>query len=94
VSVAKNNNNFLKVIGFYSTNPKVESIKSRLPESVQKNGVSVAKNNNNFLKVIGFYSTDPQKTQADIADFIYSTVQDPIRRVQGVGDTQSYWFLF
>ena len=66
---------------------KVESIKSRLPESVQKNGVSVAKNNTNFLKVIGFYSTNPQKTQADIADFIYSTVQDPIRRVQGVGDT-------
>jgi Cation/multidrug efflux pump len=52
--------------------------------------VSVAKNNNNFLKVIGFYSTDPQKTQADIADFIYSTVQDPIRRVQGVGDTQLF----
>ena len=69
---------------------KVESIKSRLPESVQKNGVSVAKNNNNFLKVIGFYSTNPQKTQADIADFIYSTVQDPIRRVQGVGDTQLF----
>ena len=69
---------------------KVESIKSRLPESVQKNGVSVAKNNTNFLKVIGFYSTNPQKTQADIADFIYSTVQDPIRRVQGVGDTQLF----
>lgn len=69
---------------------KVESIKSRLPESVQKNGVSVAKNNTNFLKVIGFYSTNPLKTQADIADFVYSTVQDPIRRVQGVGDTQLF----
>lgn len=69
---------------------KVESIKSRLPDSVQKNGVSVAKNNTNFLKVIGFYSTNPQKTQADIADFVYSTVQDPIRRVQGVGDTQLF----
>ena len=69
---------------------KVESIKSRLPESVQKNGVSVAKKNTSFLKVIGFYSTNPQKTQADIADFVYSTVQDPIRRVQGVGDTQLF----
>lgn len=66
---------------------KVESVKSRLPESVQKNGVSVAKNNTNFLKVIGFYSENPLKTQADIADFVYSTVQDPIKRVQGVGDT-------
>lgn len=66
---------------------KVESVKSRLPDSVQKNGVSVAKNNTNFLKVVGFYSTNPEKTQADIADFVYSTVQDPIRRVQGVGDT-------
>lgn len=66
---------------------KVESVKSRLPESVQTNGVSVAKNNTNFLKVIGFYSTNPDKTQTDIADFVYSTVQDPIRRVQGVGDT-------
>ncbi|QIQ21192.1 efflux RND transporter permease subunit [Zophobihabitans entericus] len=69
---------------------KVEGIKSRLPESVQKNGVSVAKNNNNFLKVVAFYSTNPEKTQADIADFIYSTVQDPVRRVQGVGDTQLF----
>ncbi|NUF48429.1 efflux RND transporter permease subunit [Gilliamella sp. ESL0250] len=69
---------------------KVESIKSRLPESVQKNGVSVAKNNTSFLKVVGFYSTNPQKTQADIADFVYSTVQDQIRRVQGVGDTQLF----
>ncbi|WP_392565557.1 efflux RND transporter permease subunit [Utexia brackfieldae] len=66
---------------------KVEGIKSRLPESVQKNGVSVAKNNTNFLKVISFYSSNPQKTQADIADFIYSTVQDPVGRVEGVGDT-------
>jgi hydrophobe/amphiphile efflux-1 (HAE1) family protein len=69
---------------------KIESIKSRLPESVQKNGVSIAKKNSSFLKVIGFYSTNPQKTQADIADFIYSTVQDPIGRVQGVGDTQLF----
>lgn len=69
---------------------KVEGIKSRLPESVQKNGISVAKNNNNFLKVIGFYSTNPAKTQADIADFVYSTVQDPVRRVQGVGDTMLF----
>ncbi|OCG56007.1 MULTISPECIES: efflux RND transporter permease subunit [unclassified Gilliamella] len=69
---------------------KIESIKSRLPESVQKNGVSVAKNNTSFLKVVGFYSTNPKKTQADIADFVYSTVQDQIRRVQGVGDTQLF----
>ncbi|MCO6524310.1 MAG: efflux RND transporter permease subunit, partial [Candidatus Schmidhempelia sp.] len=41
----------------------------------------------NFLKVIGFYSSNPDKTQADIADFVYSTVQDPVRRIQGVGDT-------
>lgn len=66
---------------------KVESTKSRLPDTVQKNGVSVAKNNNNFLKVIAFYSTNPERTKSDIADFIYSTVQDPVRRVQGVGDT-------
>ncbi|TEA27833.1 efflux RND transporter permease subunit [Candidatus Schmidhempelia bombi] len=66
---------------------KVEGIKSRLPDSVQKNGISVAKNNSNFLKVIGFYSNNPNKTQADIADFVYSTVQDPVRRIQGVGDT-------
>lgn len=69
---------------------KVEGIKSRLPQSVQKNGISVAKNNNNFLKVIGFYSTNPEKKQSDIADFVYSTVQDPVRRVEGVGDTMLF----
>lgn len=66
---------------------KVESIKSRLPDSVQKNGVSVTKDNNNFLKVIAFYSTNPNRKQADIADFVFSTIQDPVRRIQGVGDT-------
>ena len=69
---------------------KIERVKARLPESVQKNGISVAKNNTNFLKVIAFYSTNPEATESDIADFIYSVVQDPVRRVQGVGDTQLF----
>jgi multidrug efflux pump len=46
----------------------------------------VAKSTKNFLLVIGFSSADNSMDASDIADFIASTVQDPISRTPGVGD--------
>ncbi|MCE0523997.1 MAG: efflux RND transporter permease subunit [Methylacidiphilales bacterium] len=61
-----------------------------LPPEVQQQGLRVAKATKNFLLVLGFYCTDGSMTSSDIADFIASTVQDPISRTQGVGDFQLF----
>ncbi len=68
-------------------NNKIQGSLSRLPQSVQKNGVDVSKNNGSFLKVIAFYSDNPKVTKTEIADFIYNNIQIPIGQVEGVGDT-------
>jgi len=57
-----------------------------LPEEVQREGLRVAKATKNFLLVIAFYSEDGSMTAYDIADYIASSVQDPVSRSLGVGD--------
>lgn len=61
-----------------------------LPQEVQQQGIRVAKSTRNFLLVIGFVSEDGSLTNEDIADFIVSTVQDPVSRTEGVGDFQTF----
>ncbi|RAT17611.1 multidrug efflux RND transporter permease subunit [Lonsdalea populi] len=61
-----------------------------LPQEVQQQGVSVQKSSSSFLMVIGFISDDKNMTQQDIADYVGSSVKDPISRVTGVGDTQLF----
>src|SRR5271170_1190005 len=61
-----------------------------LPPEVQQQGLRVAKATKNFLLVLGFSCTDGSMNANDIADFIASTVQDPISRTQGVGDFQLF----
>jgi multidrug efflux pump len=57
-----------------------------LPLDVQQQGLRVAKATKNFLLVVGFVSADGRMTVNDIADYIASSVQDPISRTPGVGD--------
>ncbi|OSN04109.1 multidrug efflux RND transporter permease subunit [Lonsdalea britannica] len=61
-----------------------------LPQEVQQQGVSVQKSSSSFLMVVGFISDDKNTTQQDIADYVGSSVKDPISRVTGVGDTQLF----
>ena len=61
-----------------------------LPEAVQRQGVTVAKSSGSFLMVLGFVSDDPDTPQTDIADFVASTVRDPISRVDGVGNVRLF----
>src|SRR3954464_1536620 len=64
---------------------KLQLAMPRLPQEVQQQGVQVSKGNNTFLMVLGFVSSDGTMVQNDIADFVASSVQDPISRVTGVG---------
>ncbi|MCB1956227.1 MAG: efflux RND transporter permease subunit, partial [Rhodocyclaceae bacterium] len=68
------------------TQNKVQQALPLLPQAVQNQGVTVAKSARNFLMVAGFVSEDGRLSGTDLSDFLVSTVQDPISRVDGVGE--------
>ncbi|MDF0546121.1 efflux RND transporter permease subunit [Sphingobium sp. H39-3-25] len=59
-----------------------------LPQEVQQSGVRVSKSTDNFLLVAALYSEDGSHDQVDLGDFVASSLQDPLSRIKGVGDTQ------
>ena len=61
-----------------------------LPQEVQQLGLSVTKSVRNFLLVVGFRSTDGSLSAADIGDYVISNIREPLSRVQGVGEIQSF----
>ena len=61
-----------------------------LPQFVQQQGVSVSKANPGILMVLGFVSADGTMEQRDIADYLITSLTDPISRVAGVGSVQVF----
>ncbi|MET0241262.1 MAG: efflux RND transporter permease subunit [Sphingobium sp.] len=59
-----------------------------LPQEVQRAGVRVAKATTDFLMVIALYSENGEHDQIDLGDMAASSIQDPVSRITGVGDTQ------
>jgi multidrug efflux pump len=57
-----------------------------LPQPVQQTGIAVTKSSASFLLVAGFVSTDGSMSKFDIANYIVSHVQDPVSRLNGVGN--------
>ncbi|HEX2688693.1 MAG TPA: efflux RND transporter permease subunit [Kofleriaceae bacterium] len=69
---------------------KVQQAIPRLPSAVQQQGIVVTKAQNSFLLVVGVADTSNRATEGDIADYIASTMQDPIARVDGVGSIEVF----
>ncbi|HSJ03896.1 MAG TPA: efflux RND transporter permease subunit, partial [Verrucomicrobium sp.] len=61
-----------------------------LPQEVQAQGVRVAKATNNNLLVLGLVSEDGSMDNTDLSDYLFGSMQDPISRVTGVGDIQTF----
>ncbi|WP_045760566.1 efflux RND transporter permease subunit [Xanthomonas albilineans] len=59
---------------------------NRLPQEVQQQGVTVAKSQGDSLMVVALYDTTDKLDNVDISDFLVSTLQDPISRIDGVGE--------
>jgi len=57
-----------------------------LPAQVQQSGIRVTKSTSSFLMVVGFVSSDNSMSKFDIANYVVSHVQDPISRIDGVGN--------
>ncbi len=61
-----------------------------LPQVVQQQGISVTKSTRNFLLIIGLVSDDDSLSRYDLTDYMVSHLQDPISRVEGVGELQMF----
>jgi multidrug efflux pump len=72
------------------TQNKLQLVTSQLPQIVQTSGITVAKASTGFFMVIGFVSTDGSMNSTDLADYVNSTLNDTLRRVSGVGNTQLF----
>ena len=69
---------------------KLQAATPLLPQEVQRQGILVAKATQNFLMFVGLYSENGTHGGDDLADYIVSRLQDPLARVNGVGDTQVF----
>lgn len=69
---------------------KLQLVTSQLPQIVQSNGLTVTKSSTGFLMVVAFVSTDGKMTSTDLADYVDSTLNDTLKRVEGVGSTQLF----
>ncbi|MGL5046203.1 MAG: efflux RND transporter permease subunit [Shewanella sp.] len=69
---------------------KLQGAMTLLPQEVQSQGVNVNKSSSGFLMVLGFVSSDSSLDKSDIADFVGSTVAEPMSRVPGVGEIQLF----
>lgn len=59
-----------------------------LPVEVQQQGVSVSKSSAGYLLIAALYSEDGSMSNIDVGNYISTYLQDPISRVNGVGEVQ------
>lgn len=69
---------------------KVQAAISRLPQQVQQQGVRVTKSNADSLLLVGVYDETDTRANADVSDYMTSNIQDPLSRVEGVGDVNIF----
>ena len=69
---------------------QVQTVISRLPQQVQQQGIRVSKSNADQLLTVGVYDTTGKRTNRDIADYMVSNFQDPVSRLEGVGDVNVF----
>jgi multidrug efflux pump len=65
---------------------KLSLAEANLPAEVTAQGIKVNKGVKNFFMIVGLTSTDGSMSGQDINDYIASNIEDPLSRVDGVGD--------
>ncbi|MEB4676724.1 multidrug efflux RND transporter permease AcrD [Enterobacteriaceae bacterium G50] len=69
---------------------QLQSALRKLPQAVQTQGVTVRKTGDTNILTIAFVSTDGSMDKQDISDYVASNIQEPLSRVNGVGDIDAY----
>jgi len=69
---------------------QIQSAISRLPQQVQSQGVRVTKSNSDSLLLVAVFDTTDTRSNQDVSDYLASNIQDPLSRVEGVGDVRVF----
>ena len=69
---------------------KVQLAVPSLPQTVQQQGVTVTKSTRNFMMFFTLSSTDGSLDEIALGNYIATSVLDPIRRVTGVGEANTF----
>lgn len=69
---------------------KLQLVTALLPSVVQTTGLAVTKSSSAFLMVVGFVSTDGRMSETDLSDYVKNSLNDTLKRVEGVGNTQLF----
>ncbi|AGH44392.1 efflux RND transporter permease subunit [Paraglaciecola psychrophila] len=72
------------------TQNKVSQAESSLPQAVQRQGVAVSKAGSSYSLIVGFYSTDDAYGRNEISDFLASNLEEPLSRIDGVGQIRTF----
>ncbi|AYH07555.1 multidrug efflux RND transporter permease AcrD [Pectobacterium parmentieri] len=69
---------------------QLQSATRKLPQDVQQQGVTVSKTGDTNILMVAFVSTDGSMDKQDISDYVATNIQEPISRISGVGEVDSY----
>ncbi|MDO9362261.1 MAG: efflux RND transporter permease subunit [Sphingopyxis sp.] len=69
---------------------KIQSALSRLPAQVQSQGIRVTKSNSDTLLLVGVYDSTNTRVNQDVSDYMASNIQDPLSRIEGVGEVNIF----
>ncbi|MEE3664631.1 multidrug efflux RND transporter permease AcrD [Brenneria sp. g21c3] len=69
---------------------QLQSAQRKLPQAVQQQGVTVSKTGESNILMIAFVSTDGSMERQDISDYVASNIQEPLSRINGVGEVDAY----
>jgi len=68
---------------------KLQQAMSRLPQTVQSQGVTVTKAGSDWLLIMNFISADGSMSNVDIGDYVTTNLLDIISRIDGVGEART-----
>ena len=69
---------------------KLQLAMPNLPQTVQQQGITVTKSTRNFLMFFTLSSTNENVSAIALGNYIASSVLDPIRRINGVGEADMF----
>ena len=69
---------------------KMDTAKAMLPQVVQQTGITVTKSTRNIFMVLALTSADGSLTSEDLQDYLASDIENPLARVEGVGQVDAF----
>lgn len=69
---------------------KLSAAEPNLPETVRQLGVTVDKSSASFLMVVGFIDKTGRLGSGDLGDFLSNNIEEPLARLEGVGETEVF----